>query len=522
MNRYTYAVIALLIVIIAYAYMQQLNFNTDGEVPAETSTDTSPPMDYAYTLQSLVANYDKNLQYTDPKLHKSGLVTADKVNIRSHPDTEAASSILTTVSRGDRLNIVDEDTHWYQIRYETLNGWIHKDYIQPIIEIQTTDGSSLELTFSSNNILEISGEYADQFSLINENNGKYRLVAENLQFTEHIFDLHHPAIPVLIAKEQQIEIYTQHWLYANLLTPSDTQDTQTQIVFTPTIYDIEYRSEADRDIYVFHTSGAPEYQLAEQPDTLQLILSPAVATTFALEDDEKTDRLQSLLQTQNEYIFTAKEPVNWKVSSSDNLITVDISNRGIAGKRIVVDPGHGGKEKGTYGRKSEIREKDSNLALSKYLVQALEQLGAEVIVTRDSDTIIYQGEQYTTFMDLMARVDIAKQQQADLFISLHADNFPADLSIQGTTAYYYSHYPHAAQNQKLAELIGEAVAEAADMRWLGAKEQTFAVIRYNPYPAVLIEYGFLSNLEDEAKLIDPVYQKKMADATAQAIAEYYK
>src|SRR6185295_8148869 len=98
---------------------------------------------------------------------------------------------------------------------------------------------------------------------------------------------------------------------------------------------------------------------------------------------------------------------------------------GLKVNRVVIDPGHGGADQGTVGRKG-LMEKELVLDVSKRLGKLIEErMGSEVIYTRADDT----------FIPLQARTDLANQKKADLFLSIHANSSPAT-SIRGVETYY--------------------------------------------------------------------------------------
>ena len=109
---------------------------------------------------------------------------------------------------------------------------------------------------------------------------------------------------------------------------------------------------------------------------------------------------------------------------------------GIDGKRIVLDPGHGGSDTGAIGP-TGVTEKSIALRIAKRLKTLLEAEGAEVILTRTEDTEVSPKKAKATDVEeLQARCDIANQNAADIFLSIHLDAFFGP-EAHGTTGYYY-------------------------------------------------------------------------------------
>lgn len=176
----------------------------------------------------------------------------------------------------------------------------------------------------------------------------------------------------------------------------------------------------------------------------------------------------------------------------------------LAGKVIVVDPGHGGSDPGAVGRRGTL-EKKVVLAVSLRLREALERRGATVVMTRADDRGV----------GLYDRAGLAGAAGADLFLSVHANWSPAK-SIRGVEAYYY---PGGA-GRALAEAAARHLARRLGLPLRGAFPADFVVLRETRAPAALAEIGFLSNPAEEALLSDPGFQAEAAEALAEAAEEF--
>lgn len=213
----------------------------------------------------------------------------------------------------------------------------------------------------------------------------------------------------------------------------------------------------------------------------------------------------------------------------------------------MVDAGHGGRDPGAIGA-TGVREKDVVLDAALQLREALESRGRyTVALTRDADR----------YVELQDRVRFARAQNADLFISIHADSH-ASSTAQGASVYTISERGETrAQNMMDAQNwdldLGEAprqglahdilvdlyqrettnrsaqFAQTVIPR-LGAvapllrnthRNAGFFVLLTPDVPAVLIETGFLSNVTDERRLSDPRARQAMAGAMAEAVDAYF-
>jgi N-acetylmuramoyl-L-alanine amidase len=215
--------------------------------------------------------------------------------------------------------------------------------------------------------------------------------------------------------------------------------------------------------------------------------------------------------------------------------------------KIVIDPGHGGHDTGTIGPNG-FYEKDLVLDVSKRLGKLLEaRLGAQVVFTRRDDT----------FIPLETRTSIANQEQADLFVSVHA-NSSHDPDARGVETYYlnFTSSPealevaareNAASDKSIHELqdlvkkialkekIEESREFAADVqqslhtglaakspgiRDRGVKKAPFVVLIGANMPSILAEISFISNPGDEKRLRSPDYRQRIAESLYRGISRY--
>ncbi|MDA2933283.1 N-acetylmuramoyl-L-alanine amidase [Acidobacteria bacterium AH-259-D05] len=217
--------------------------------------------------------------------------------------------------------------------------------------------------------------------------------------------------------------------------------------------------------------------------------------------------------------------------------------------RVVIDPGHGGRDTGTIGP-SGLKEKDLVLAVSLRLKDLLEeQLGTDVVLTRTSDV----------FVPLEERTAIANQIRADLFVSVHA-NSSRNRRISGVETFFLNFSSNAderevasrenAGSQKnirdLEDLLrqialGDYNEESKDLahvvqeslhrqmkghrsvvRNRGVKKAPFIVLINLNMPGILAEVGFISNPADEKYFKDQDGQNKTAEALYEGIEKYLR
>lgn len=181
-------------------------------------------------------------------------------------------------------------------------------------------------------------------------------------------------------------------------------------------------------------------------------------------------------------------------------------------KVIVIDPGHGGAQPGARWREGNkvIEEKTIVLAIGRHVAELLSREGAKVILTRSDDTAI----------GLYERTTLSNNAQAHFFISIHCDSNPRPNSASGTTVYYHK---DDADSRALGQAILNEIVKVSGLPSRGVRSDSMlyqtglAVLRTSQMPAVLIEVGYLNHSSDRAKLVDPQFQRRIAEAIVRGL-----
>ncbi len=219
-----------------------------------------------------------------------------------------------------------------------------------------------------------------------------------------------------------------------------------------------------------------------------------------------------------------------------------VQQLGLGVKTIVIDPGHGGKDPGAVSRMGQ--EKRIVLSLSKMLREILVEKGYHVRLTRKTDV----------YIPLKKRTQFATKQEADLFISIHA-NASTARDAAGIETYYlalasdesaqstamrenvgakYSmkeldtlvgkilKESKSTESRRLAQFIQEQLTSAKQAKDRGVKHAPFVVLIGTKVPAVLVEVGFISNSNEGKKLTTKAYQRQLATAIAEGVKQYVR
>lgn len=184
---------------------------------------------------------------------------------------------------------------------------------------------------------------------------------------------------------------------------------------------------------------------------------------------------------------------------------------GINPRLIVIDPGHGGSDRGAMH--NGLTEASLNLDISKRLQTLLIAQGWLVKMTRESDVDVYQPND-SAHDELQARCDIANSAGARLFISVHSNSFTTS-ELRGTTTYYYK-----ADSYALAAAIHARLAADLPTRDDGIHKENFYVIHHTNAPSILVETAFLSNPGDAQLLHSDAFRQKVAVSIANGVGDF--
>lgn len=281
--------------------------------------------------------------------------------------------------------------------------------------------------------------------------------------------------------------------------------------------------------YSYFTLGSPEngdYRLVVDISNASLSASKPVIFDNNFVKDVRVSQF-----TVNPYVarvvFDLKTDLNYRVWQDGNEILAAFSSREmpsrggepssgdespdgykdglLINKIIVVDPGHGGSDPGAVY--SNVNEKDLNLDIALRLKQLLEESGARVLMTRESDI----------YVNLYTRADIANQVGADLFVSIH-NNASTNASTSGTMTLYYP----SPEKKVLAKILQKAVVETLGLPDLGISERpNLVVTRETKMPSALVEVAFMSNQKDLALLQTEEFRQRAAEGIYKGILMYF-
>lgn len=284
----------------------------------------------------------------------------------------------------------------------------------------------------------------------------------------------------------------------------------------PRIVEVAVQREVGRLRVVVQADRPVDYQVRElrEPDRLVLDI-PAIFVP--VKQELAVGGPVEVVRTSQ---FQANPPVarvvvQWRTRTRYEVLTEEGGSRVVvlvddlagqppqAGHLVAIDPGHGGKDPGAIGATGLV-EKDVVLDVGLRMQDALQRQGVRTVMTREADV----------FVDLADRVPIALRAGATVFVSVHANATTRGV-IRGVETYYLK--PNSVL---LATWIQEELGRSLGIPDRGIRTANFRVLRDSPVPAVLVEVGYLTNLEDEALLRTPAFRQRVAEAIARGVVRF--
>jgi N-acetylmuramoyl-L-alanine amidase len=262
--------------------------------------------------------------------------------------------------------------------------------------------------------------------------------------------------------------------------------------------------------------------LEQGTNTLTLTLYNTTAQTdiIRFNDNPTVSRLDWKQTSPGvvQYVFNLKSKQQWGYKlryQGSNLILslrhppkLDKSNltKPLTGTKILLDPGHGGKDSGAVGPNG-YTEKEANLYAAKLLANELAMRGASVYLSRESDK----------FVELSDRQTIIDNLEPTLALSVHHNSLPdgGNPDTKGFSTYWYH-----AQAQSLALSLHNYVVKDTSRPSYGIFWDNLALARPASAPSVLLEWGFMSNPSEFEQIADPLEQQKMAKSIADGITQW--
>ncbi|MDR7420115.1 MAG: N-acetylmuramoyl-L-alanine amidase family protein [Armatimonadota bacterium] len=260
----------------------------------------------------------------------------------------------------------------------------------------------------------------------------------------------------------------------------------------PLEYSVRELLEPDRLVVDFQ--GAIFVPVKQEIPVAGAVVTEVRAAQFQADPD--ITRVVLVLRRKAAYTVTAGP-------DGSATIIIEIPDQQMRAHVVAIDAGHGGRDTGAIGP-TGLLEKEVNLDIAQRVRELLVKAGIRVVMTRETDV----------FVELPDRPRVARQQGASVFVSIHA-NASTRSSVNGSETYYLT-----PQSQVLAQMVQEELARVPNLMNRGVKTANFLVLRENDVPAVLVEVGYISNVEEEARLRQSTVRQRLAEAVTRGIQRF--
>lgn len=391
-------------------------------------------------------------------LNKEGKVinvaSNDTLNVRSLPNT--SGSVITTLTNGTKVQVIGQDTQtkWYKISYNGKTGYVSNSYISIV---GAWNSSTTTTMYTTTNLNLRSGSS-----------------------TSH-------SILTTIPSGASVTCYSKDsngWMK------------------------VSYNGITGYVNASYLTSSKPSTSTATKVTTTNVNLRTGAGTQYSIIRTVASNTTVEVLGTSGSW-YKVKVGSDTGYILGDYLKDYNSSNsssnlvpsKSLYSKvKVVVDAGHGGTDPGAVG--NGYKEKDIVLSISQKVNSKLKSLGFQTVMTRNTDTYITLSNRYS----------IANSNNADLFVSVHAN------SATGTASGIETLYKGS---KTFANYIQNGMLNETGAKNRGLKYRSdLAVLNGTKMPSALVEVGFISDATEASKIGSNAYQEKLAVGIVNGIAKY--
>ena len=545
-------------------------------VSAEASTSVQAPrlVDIAYKTEyrTIIADPARPPISAD-EVHIVAIAT-DDLNVRSGPGThfDPPLTVLTVRSEATLLNDTGE---WAQLRLQDGTvGWSATEYLEFVLRAPDTksssstsgvvqspagssSGSNSTSLSSSSNTSTVSSSLASSPDIsapsVSSGSsafewpsnlpplpGNMRDIVTSEQGYGDAFRIYlpgiYPELPSDYSTSAQSLINTiamspardGSWLDITLKAPMPYQfnvnEEQIELSFnlSTQVDEVRLGSDASSSIVTVDMSRTVGYAVEyySNPDRISITIPGAGFGDVPLVQrtgDGLISQITSTSSSEGAVITIQLEYlIGYRVVSErrSNTIQVRFYTRGLEGKTIYLDPGHGGDPRyggdpGAISRTTPTYfESTSTLDIGLKLRSLLEAAGATVLMSRTTDeNVPYQR-----------RPGMANSTDADIFISIH-HNSSTNPAAHGIETYYWA---QTADRLRLATLVQNSLINSLRLEDRKVKREEFNVIKYTTMPGILVELGFISNVVEERLIRDEMWRQRAANALFEGISAFFE
>ncbi|MBQ5682073.1 MAG: N-acetylmuramoyl-L-alanine amidase [Peptococcaceae bacterium] len=500
----------------------------DNSVSTSTGSQTNP------SGSTASGNNASSTVTSGSMVGKTIAVTGTVVNLRA--DTNTTSAVLGQAVKGDTFTVLSEKKvngdSWYQVKMKSgvkvwIAGWLTAEAKENSTANNTAGNSTSNTGTASSMVGKQVMVHASDVNLRTDagtsstiagtvNNGAvFTVLAQKTVSGKVWYQVKHGTRNVWIAS----------WL-TEPYTSGANSTTQVPAAEKIRLTLESVKQQGSKTVVTlrhgkgnaYSTTKATANQLVLLLNNVYLNTSDSINQSYngplqhLQVQDAENNKLKVTLDLQKGAYCTVKEDGDYLVITAYNQHAA--GEYGLRGKVIVIDPGHGGSDPGAVGRVLGVTDAEVGFTVGMKLRDLLEDAGATVLMTRESDIRL----------GLPERSDMANKAEADMFISIHA-NSSTNTAPSGIQVYYYAPssnanlYAQSYVRKTLAEQVSSGMQNATGT---ASKVYTanYAVLRENDRPSILVETGFLSNEEEEALLAKDSYRQELAEGIYEGVLNY--
>jgi len=441
-------------------------------------------------------------------------------NIGIHESDDYSSSKINVLKLNTKVEVLEEKNEWFKIKAESNSvGWIEKYFItipaikqvlnnsNYIVNIRKGPATSTEQvgqllpgehakyisTYHSWHIIEYKGSeyYIASWltDLVSNGTDEIYLLYDNTNIRDNI-SVNSNSI-YMGNKYESYTVYGEKNGWLKIKLPDDKFG---YVASWLTSYNLNYYSEGT--LGYKYTSDGLNIRSGPSTDFTKIESLSSVTTVNVIDTKDGWDK-----------IVTYDGQVGW----CNNYYLQ--SALPLSGKKILLDPGHGGKDPGCTSYSGKY-EKNLNLEVATKLKSKLETLGATVYMTRTNDT----------YINNIARGRMADSLGADILLSIHHNSLGTTKpDYFGLSTYYNTiNYKDPRSGYDLAEALYLNAITLNGVYRDGIYDRNYQVLRETNTPAALIEIGFMSNPQEELNVNTDSFQNLMVEKLANGIMDYFK
>lgn len=437
--------------------------------------------------------------------------------IALYKNADYASMVTDTLDLSTKLDIINEKNNWYNVKTsEGTSGWIEKYFVTVPAEkfISNNSKYNINIRTSPTTLSDTVGQLkpGDKAKYIDTYHSWHIIEYKDKEYyvASWLTDIEYEDSQEIYLLYDKINIRDQANIDSNVISQGSRYDAYKVTGESNGWFQIKLPDGKTGYVAGWLTSYNKNYYSEERLgykktiDDLNLRSGPSTNHTKVLV--LKKGSVVKVVGTENGWdkIISEEGIVGW--CSNDFLSEINP----LSGKKILLDPGHGGKDPGSISYSGKF-EKYVNLEVAYKLKDILESLGANVFMTRSGDYYITNKE----------RGHMADELKADILLSIHHNSLNNSDYFGMSTYYNTIKYKSPSQGYDLAEAIYLNAITINGVYRDGILDRNYEVLRETNTPAALIEIGFMSNPQEEMNIHNVSFQNIMAEKIADGIVDYF-